>query len=460
MRGISYLILGAVTGATACSVYDSSLLGRAASSAGGAGGSTAGSGGSGATSSGGGTNSSGGSSGAAAYCLGAPQKTFPPKPPPQKNDAGKDDVEAVSVQYTIDLGDSNPVSGDTSRYRTIGFDLDKFCSAGATLTSFGECLLPSGDPGVLDGPGGVDNALGGVIQKVRDLIGSFSSENYTTALQTGASNIIYRISQWNGQANDDQVLVETYVAAPFDSIDNPKGSSPKWAGNDVWPIASDSVNGGVRANSRYRDANAYVANYQVVASLKSTSLRLDVGLSNLGDVKLDMLLRGSIIVCNLEPTDAGPWGWNAVSCTLGGRWRADDLVHQLGQFPNPSITDHRAPLCTQAVTYPTFKANICQQIDTYSGINGIADATTECDSLSMGVYWTSRPAILGDVYTVNALVDPCPANQDPANDSCFTDAGAILGAGGTGGGGGTDAGPSHKDAGADGGKTRDASADH
>jgi hypothetical protein len=469
--------LGAVAVCAAgCSVYDSTLIGHAAVSTG-----------QGGSGQGGGT---GGSKNSGPRCEDASIATYPPRPDIEQTDAqAKRSVEAVSVQYTIDLGDQMPIAGGmATHFGTVGLNIDGICTTESNYRSpsGAECLLPPFAHGLVDGPGGIDNAIGADVQSVRDTIGTFTSGNYTKFLQQGGANFIYRLREWNGEPNDPQVRVDIYEAAAFDSIDNPKGAKPSWDGNDVWPIASDSVKNNDRNQPRYFDANAYVANYKVVASLDSATLRLSIGLSDIGVVNLNMPLHGSVVLCNLEQTDSGSWGWTSTNCVLGGRWIANDLVHELGQFPDPTTSKvgTRVPLCIGSSPYGVFKSQICGLIDTYSGQN----PTATCDSLSIGVGWTSKPAILGDVFEIPPLVDPCPSNVDPANDCCenFDDAGTGVcnpnggntggaSSGGTTGGGGTSAGGTHsggttgnggatggggKDASAGSGGTRDASVDH
>lgn len=432
MRGLSALGSAALLLA-GCSVYDSSLKAH------GAGGSTASGGsGDGAAPAGGdsGAGASGGQGGSGGSCV---LKTYPPHP------AGKNlggDREIVAVQYNIDLGDSPPAAMEPSRYLSIGFDLDGLCTEttqeALTMT---RCTLPKGSVGVIDGPMGQDNAMGYVIQKVRDFVPmNFSSELYTQQLQQGAANAILHVTGYNGMADDDQVRVEALVSSNYyaymGTTTDGGTPKPKWDGNDVWPVASDSVMDGMLSKPNNVDPNAYVSNNQLVATLGDSGFRLLIGLTTAVHVNLDLHLHAAFVVCNIEPTTVGRWGFTLKGCTLAGRWTADDLLHQVWHFPDPTDLQHPKPLCTDSPPYQSFKNYICQSQDITS--SGTAGPTAPCDALSFGVNFDTMPALLGDVYGFQDLAPKCNPNADPSNDSCELEGGApvITGTGGSGGAGG------------------------
>jgi hypothetical protein len=253
--------------------------------------------------------------------------------------------------------------------------------------------------GVVDGPGGIDNALGTILQTVRDQIINFSSENGSKDIQSGKTNLLLRVQNWNGEADDDAVTFSAMVAAPFDAFT--AGVMPAWHGSDAWPIDSDSLSGSVD-NPKFFDANAYVKDNRVVATLKNAPLRMDVGLSSVQRVKLDFNLSAAFIVCDIIPTAEGTWGYTFEKCTLGGRWAVNDFVKQLGQYPNP--LDNNKPLCRGNATYDAFRNQICAQVDV---LDQTGSPTELCNALTVGVAFTMKPALLGNVYNLGAAVEPC-----------------------------------------------------
>jgi hypothetical protein len=427
---VFFLSIGSVSLLLAgCSIYDSSLTTHGPKGSGGTNGSGGDyQGGSAGQSSGGATEAGGSSNGGAAGAA-CNSKTYPP-PPLNKGLGG--DIEIVAIQADVDLGDSMPSTSDQpTRFRGIGFDLDHVCTTSQNqLTS---CTLPADSDGVPDGPEGQDNAMGQVIQLTRNLLTNFSSEIYSAQLRKGAANTILHVTGYNGLPDDDQVQVEVLVSARYNAFD-PK-ATPKWDGNDTWPVAEDSVIDRNLKKPKNVDPHGYVRNGKLVASLGDTGLRLLIGFTDTYTVNLTLFLHASFNVCDIVPTDAGPWGYTLKNCTLAGRWTADDLIKQLWHFPDPLDLKNPKPLCTSSTSYAGFKSTICSLRDITS--SGTAGPTAPCDALSMGVNFQTAPARIGDVFANDLFAPTCPSNADPSNDSCDAEGGVLpIGMGGMTGAGG------------------------
>jgi hypothetical protein len=121
------------------------------------------------------------------------------------------------------------------------------------------------------------------------------------------------------------------------------------------------------------------------------------------------------VQCDVTASADGLWGFTLESCTLAGLWGADDFLHQLSQFPDPLTLLDTKPLCISSGAYPAFKRTLCELVDTYSGVPGSSAA---CDALSFGMAFDMVPALLGPVYNVPPVSGRCPAEFDPASDSC------------------------------------------
>jgi len=295
--------------------------------------------------------------------------------------------------------------------------------------------------------------MGYVIQKVRDFLPDrFSSDIYTMQLKNGAANAILHVTGYNGQADDDQVRLEALVSSNYfaymGATDSGVAATPKWDGNDVWPVAADSVNNDDLSKPKNVDPNAYVSNHQLVATLDDSGFRLLIGLTNAYKVNLALHLHAAFLVCNIDATSVGRWGFTLNKCTLAGRWTADDLLHEIWRFPDPIDLQHPRPLCTDAPSYPSFKQYICSSQDVTS--SGTAGPTAPCDAISFAANFDTVPALLGNVYNVDTYEPPCQANDDPGNDSCELEGGVpiVPGNGGSGGGGQAGAGGSGAGAGA------------
>jgi hypothetical protein len=426
MRGL--LALGSAALLVAgCSVYDSSLKQHAPT---GSGGSTGGGGAGGTSSGGGGISAAGGAD--SGVCE---SKTYPAKPTGTMLGGNR---EIIGVQSNIDLGDGPmTTSGDPTNYLSIGFDLDKLCDrTAAEARSMPGCTLPAGSVGIVDGPMGQDNSMGRLVQLVRDRIPNFSSDIYTQQLREGAANAILHVTGYNGLDDDDQVRLEAFTSARFNAFD--AGTTPKWDGTDVWPIASDSVNGNNVKQPKNVDSNAYVSGGKLVASLGDSGYRLLIGLTAAFKVNLELHLHAAFLVCNVVPTDDARSNFTLKGCTLAGRWGTDDLLKEVWHFPDPIDPVNPRPLCTNSTSYGIFKQIICQASDIVS--DGTFGPTHPCDAISFAANFDTEPGLLGDVFAVVPFAPSCDPAHDPSNDSCETDGGGVpIGGGGTTASGGATA---------------------
>lgn len=399
------------------------------------------------------------------YCGEAPHAVVP-SVPSSIGFKSSGDVHVVAVEETVDLGDGD--TGSTA-YNSIGFDLDDECTIDSNRQTPSSCKLPTEATGVLDGPGAVDNAAGSFIQHIHDTFLDFysSSALQKTLLRSGTgSNLIVRVTGWNGESDDDKVDVELFQAAPFNAFAPNSDTTPQWInGDDVWPVASEPVpsDAGEAGQARQplaEDTAAYVRTSFVVAKLPFVEFRLALAFKA-GNVLFGVKLWGAQLLCHLQSTAAG---WTTDKCTLAGKWLANDMVHELARLPDPSrstpdsatpcgIVDGvpQCPLCAvggsssgvggsagldgstssggsaageasastgSGEAYVDFKSAICSQIDSLSGSSG-TDSSQTCDALSFGMSWTGQPAVLGNAFQVAPLANPCPyPYYDPANDCC------------------------------------------
>lgn len=455
-------IVAGVTGITGCAVYDSSLLvdGEGGNAAGGAGGNG------GDVTAGSGAGGNGGTTDGAGAAPGTCDSLVYPTPPAIVNAGG--DITFVAAIKSVNFGDE-PVSdtgdagGDAAldaapaeaHPERVGFDLDKTCTADNKAGPF-SCREPDWASGNhMDGPRGQDNAVGYLIAQLAKQFGiSFGTSNYNAAALHGDLSIITQVSGYNGEADDDQVKADLFIAAPFslgvqaardagsaDAGAKPDGGVdasapdaagtdaggpvPIWDGTDRWPIASDSVldiapdagDQNPLHYPRYSDPKAFVTNHILVASLPTISIRLNVALAAGLNATIQMNLTGSGIVGEIyETTVNGEKRYALRNGTLAGRWAAHDLLGSVGQFEDPTRPAAHVPICTDnPALYCIFKGILCSFADiSATGTSRTAD----CDALSIGVNFESVPATIGDVYIVKPYTARCPPQYDPANDIC------------------------------------------
>jgi hypothetical protein len=359
----------------------------------------------------------GGSAGQGPTCSGT--VTIPPVPSPAGGvDSSADVGEIVLAMYEVDMGDrkANLVNAPEA-YLDVGLDLDGICTRlGGAFA--GECELPKWGTGFFDGLQGIDNAFGAFVQIARGVAGdSFSSEQLTRQIRAGGTNLLFRVRGYNGEPDDAEVNVAVFVAPPFASGPD-GGGAPTWDGTDAWPVATDSLQSPSDPNPlespRYVDPVAYVTERRLVAALPFLQVRLEIGVSALSMTRLDVSIARASIVCDMNLGDAGQY--QADNCILGGRVNSNGFLVQLPQFSDPTSTTGLAPLCADRIHYQTFKEAICTAADT-------ADDTTQggtCNSLSLGIHFSARPALLRGPSPLDALDDRCPDEISPRFDCCET----------------------------------------
>jgi hypothetical protein len=310
--------------------------------------------------------------------------------------------------YTVDYGDGDGVA-DAATYGSIGYDLDRVCTA---LGDPPVCVQAKHAP--KDGVGGRDNAAGELFFEIKStfqiIADPIGSKKDTAAIQTGAYTILFHVSGYNGQPDDDQVRFEWYLPAPYGSdSDASTKAPPSWTGSDRWPIRTqDSLpDGGI--GPLVADDNAYVAGNVIVASLPRGT-RITGG-------SIDFDLSGVFVTATLAPTAQGT---AMTDGTLAGTWGQAQVLGGIGRL------FESVGKCTDFPLYQNLKSIVCSALDVSA--SGVPLPTQACDALSIGVAFTAKP-VLAPTSTVNVPLPttPCPPATDPLNDVCLKDSGAAGG---------------------------------
>lgn len=401
---VTVLLLGVLAASqipAACSVYDESLL------AGGAGA--------------GGDASTG-------PCLSA---TWPQRPTAADLGAGNDFVAALTM---FDFGEPYEGSdgGIHSLSRDIGYDIDFTCTAQSanetnlnpdpTMTGSSSCEplgVPGFRPRVGDLPQGRDNGLRALIDLVQGVLEEFGTPAYNANILSGRTSLLIGVNGYNGAADDDEVTVTLYSPAEFASISENTGKTPKFDGQDLWPVSADSFQED-RSTPKFITRRGYVRDNVLVAAIKELDLPLRIGISSQDVTLLQVKFIDAFLTANIG-RDPQTNLWTLKKGVIAARWKTDDLFDMLSRFPNPAVyPDPPGPgenpfFCASAAHYKLIREFICVASDIYSG--GTA-AGTQCDSLSVGIGFESVEALLGPVVDAPpAPENPC-GDADPAGDSC------------------------------------------
>jgi hypothetical protein len=277
-----------------------------------------------------------------------------------------------------------------------GLDLDRACSReDGTPTSCVESPLASPHK---DDSHGVDNAMGWLLADNQIQLDRVLGPNTDPRV-----TLLLRLTGYNGQADDDQVLVEVFTTAGVEPVDDAgRPGEPRWDGTDQWTVSCEtfaSCDGGALSQqvTEVSDTTAYVTggvlvstNLGLLPAARSFAQEGDAGfltaLINLND---------PVLVAPLTHGDAGVEIHGAI---LGGRWRTADLIAAT------------AGVCISPDVSMRF---VCPAADLASQakLDGTGHA---CDALSVGMTFDAHPATITSHLVPIVYNSPCDAG--PAGD--------------------------------------------
>lgn len=334
--------------------------------------------------------------------------SWPVRPHIVGNSGGFDFLTAVR---RVDMGDTL-VQGKPG-YLTVGFDLDGVCTGPGQPNG---CTPPKGARSQVDGPGGVDNAVGSELFLGNQRGLGFASRDTSSTSESGLLTTLIAVRGYNGTDIDNQVEVSFYPGTRVSELGGP-AEQPEWKGSDEWNVfnthlldAEVTPDGGpeppvtdLRAadyHAKYFDEHAFVTDGTLVAHFPEL-------LTIVGH------FARVTIVAKLEKSEQG---WKLTDGTFAGRIQVDELLapirHQLEDGPDGGV-----PVCTNASTYQERKDRMCGLADlSYAGFD---DASALCDAASWGWKFDAEPALFGRVVTTALIPDDNQCgDHDPALDHC------------------------------------------
>lgn len=352
--------------------------------------------------------------------------------PPDAADPGSDTEEFVVASRMLSFDEDEIESG-----QLLGYDLDNRCTCQGEGPSCNPPAWVEFDQ--CDGPEGRDNAWALIFDTAGVFDETLTSAAFSEEMEQGQFSLLIRVSQYNGQANDDSVTLALYPSTGFDKDPcNGVDPIPAWDGTDRWPVLHTALLGsggsggsGVGAagagggsaggaggcgggagippgydldQPRFVDEQAYVTDHYVVANLPDVAIVLS------GDESAtSFTLTAGFLTGRLEQ-QGSPSRWVIRDGLLVGRWALTEVFRTLS-----SLASGGEQICTDHILYPLVKNAVCKFPDIASSLGG---PTTPCDAISFGMAFEADPAELGIVYIPAGVPTVCPPETDPANDSC------------------------------------------
>ncbi len=335
-------------------------------------------------------------------------------------------MDFVTAARTLNFGEDF----DDMEGPTVGYDLDTRCTC---LGDEPSCATVGNMPVDCDGPRGRDNAVARLFDNLSLFEPTaFNSESHSAAMNSGEFTLLFRVSDYNGTPNDEEVTLAIYTSPGLDADPCLGDVVPKWDGTDAWPVEAFSVatggsggmggmaaggnggGGGCDSNTPGYDVDqpafvsefAYVNNNELVANLPTAGIALGVD----DDTVIVFQLVGGFVTARIEQSGGAYFLRGGV---LTGRWSLANFFGVIGTF-----TTGGERICKDSPLYGPIKDIVCNYADIHAQILSPA---TPCDAMSFGMSFEAEPALLGPVVEEEQGAgggNSCAPGQDPAGDDC------------------------------------------
>lgn len=303
-------------------------------------------------------------------------------------------------------------SGEKSStaWEDIGFDIDGVCTNSPTCS--GDPLNPqlscarTGNTTPFDGNYCRDNTFGRlqvVAETVSQIAKTYglSDEAFNCALCVGDYNFLIKLSDYNGQADDDHVRVDLY---PSPGLDKPLPwdcSTPDWHSDPCFnadlpfTIEDDSVTeprgGPDLPPAKLFDDTAYVRDGYVVTTLPDRTLFWFPGAKKALATAFPLQLEKGIVAGRIARAQDGTW--TIQDGIIAGRATTDSIIHGFRLIG----------FCEADPSYSLMTDFLHGNADVLG--SGANDPATPCDAISVGIGFTAAQATAGALVHVDPLAE-------------------------------------------------------
>ncbi len=333
--------------------------------------------------------------------------------PPSGTSRTLNQIVLAVYRWRFDQADDTPTTDDLCG--SPGFDLDNKDTHGDCANG-GTCA-PRIGKGVCDLRRGVDDSLSGILDMLRAL-SARPLLDPNVLLRSATAGLIFKIDNYNGEANDEDVQLTIFVAAGLSGLVPDAGAGQVFSINDVdrlpqvWdggPVDSGWIvdersytttrDGGGLGVPTDTTADAFVRDYVLYA-------RLHDGIFPIGVPGANTRYRAGELIAKLVPGERGVRPWKLTRGRIGVRSSSSALLTSLGAAHTP--TSGTGQLCdpTNEGTYGQLRALACGSLDLTPGDNG-----APCDELSAAFTFAAVETMM--------TVDPDSPSRYPTMPSVF-----------------------------------------
>jgi hypothetical protein len=274
-----------------------------------------------------------------------------------------------------------------------GFDLDNLCSCPDRLACVGPQPGKPCDPA----DSGTDNAANDLFNFFSSLSGiKLDESGLRLGLDTGRFGVVFRLSGWNGEANDPAVQLAAFNAW---RVNDGADAGARFDGNDVWDLDRESF---VDARiPTFPATSAYVTDGVLVAAF--TRLVVKVRIPTVGGrwLLIPVEMRDVHVAARISRSGAG---FSLSGAEMGGR------------MPTASLLSLAVSggACPGSTGFDTVKPFLCDSRDVPLD-PGKDGRDAPCEALSMGIAFDTLPARPAPDAGLPTEFVPCP-DASPLED--------------------------------------------
>ncbi len=345
---------------------------------------------------------------------------------PSTSDPGPSLDPIVFAIRSMRLGSLDP-QGNLSEtaWQDFGFDLDGTCTRSPTCGQIDPIVSCKANSPSLPSDGKLcrDNMFGRMeyaIATNEDIGGRFglNDRTFNCSLCQGAYNMLFKLSDYNGQPNDASVRVDIYPSPGIETLEDIDCATATdwpedacWTLDDAWAVQSDYVNEPVGSttvgSSKLDDPTAFVREGYAVVRLPSNTRFWFPGDRGVATA-FPLVVQGGLVTGRIEQMNDGTWRLD--DGIIAGRMDVQDAIDAF-RFIGMCEGD---PLADTVVSFANLWADVLSSGDVLP--------ETNCDALSVGIAFTASQATIGTVTEVE-IADPCANTGSDAGVDGGADAG-------------------------------------
>lgn len=285
-----------------------------------------------------------------------------------------------------------------------GFDLDGVCTNALSCSAGPQdatgCSTRAGIP--FDGFGCVDNVLGRLLPVAAAALGDkygIGEDKFNCELYRGGFSILFKVSGYNGELDDDDVRVDFYdspglaTQRAWDCTDPARmNAEAPWIAIDRFSVAAGTLQGPTGAGgelppSSVNSQHAYVVNGRLVAPLPDGS-KVNFRGADAAIPGLGLRFHRGVLSARLELDRDGLW--HAPEGVIGAMIKDSSLLESFAEIG----------LCSTSPDFQVLSTYILGNMDVHT--SGTTDPSVECDAMSVAVAFTAREASAGPVVEAPA----------------------------------------------------------